>query len=580
MERGLNLDDLDYLDDLSSFEFGGSSVSDVAGANALLFEFADTSAGLEKRDFFFGELDLGKLDFNAFNDGSDTVNAEEMQFLGLSLHEKGDSQNANKRGRDDSDSSGPAASNKITHLEPGDPVPLPAFGQNLFVGKDLSVTREARSVEPLLRRQVEECMTMQENEEAERRCEELHQAINGRKAWITTALRQDVWKPGTLAVLSQLLLFLVELEAKLEVGEAQRLGHPSNPSDLVRLLIFHEELGCPVFLKDSVGVITLKLIASPGLMLAWPPTDFTVKAVCGDNISVDLKVKVSKPNPQCASQCITFPLISFEKGSRNKMVRLVFNCMVKVRNVRAEVAVSVHSGVSRPFVVTTSKKQWAQALGSILMEELYPADVGMVHRNVVANAMQVAYLRSTKQDMIDSSRPLSPHDFAYIFDRYLKDSEAQIVTKQQFQAMWEWFGSMLCRIRHDSLVLDLWLHGYIMGFITKEDSERLLISEPPGTFIIRFSYQDPGSFAIAYTAPEGNSVNHYLISKNDVHMACSLDVFLGEKPFFKFLLQTIPSFDVEMRWARVDKTKAFGRAFEPIERVEGYDEALNVGQNK
>jgi hypothetical protein len=105
-----------------------------------------------------------------------------------------------------------------------------------------------------------------------------------------------------------------------------------------------------------------------------------------------------------------------------------------------------------------------------------------------------------------------------------------------------------------------------------------LILEPPGTFILRFSFQDPGSFAIAYTAPEGNAVNHYLISKNDVNMACSLDVFLGEKPFFKFLLQTIPSFEVEMRWARVDKTKAFGKAFKSIERVKGYDKVLNVGK--
>jgi hypothetical protein len=571
MEDGLKLDDLYPL------ELGGSYVSNVAGENVVgLFDFADDGAGLGGGDLFFGELHLGKLDLS-FSDGPETANAEEMHFLGLSLN---DSQNANKRGRDlDFDNSGPA-SNKITHWEPGEPVPLPAFGQNLFNGKDLSLTREARSVEPILRRQVEECVTMQENEEAQRLCEELRQAIIGRKAWITTTLSQDVWKPGTLAVLSQLLSFLVELETKLDIGEAQRFGHHPDPSDLVRLLIFHEELGCPVFLKDAVGLISLKLITSPGLILAWPPKDITVNAVYSDNNGVDLKLKVSKPNAQCASQCITFPLISFEKGSRNKMVHLVFNCMVKVRNVEADVAIAVRSGISRPFVVTTSKKQWAQALGSILMGELYPAELGMVHRNAVANAIQVAYLRSTKQDLIDSSRPLSPHDFAYIFNRYLKDREAQIVTKEQFQALWDWFGSMLSRIRHDSLVLDLWLHGYIMGFISKEDSERLLIVERPGTFILRFSNQDPGSFAIAYTVPEGNAVNHYLISKNDVHIACSLDVFLGEKPFFKYLLQTIPSFEAEMRWARVDKIKAFGRAFEPIEKLEGYDEALNVGQNK
>ncbi len=116
----------------------------------------------------------------------------------------------------------------------------------------------------------------------------------------------------------------------------------------------------------------------------------------------------------------------------------------------------------------------------------------------------------------------------------------------------------------------MWLHGYIMGFVSKEASEALLIREPPGTFILRFSSQAPGSFAIAYTAPEG---------KSDVNMACSLDVFLGEKSFFSCLLQTIPSFDAELRWARVDKDKAFGKRFVPS-RVEGYDETLSVAPSK
>jgi hypothetical protein len=74
-------------------------------------------------------------------------------------------------------------------------------------------------------------------------------------------------------------------------------------------------------------------------------------------------------------------------------------------------------------------------------------------------------------------------------------------------------------------------------------------------------------------------VKHYLISKSDVNMACSLDVFLGEKAFFSTLLQTIPSFDAEMRWARVEKTKAFGKSF-PGVRVDGYDEALSVSRKK
>ena len=85
-------------------------------------------------------------------------------------------------------------------------------------------------------------------------------------------------------------------------------------------------------------------------------------------------------------------------------------------------------------------------------------------------------------------------------------------------------------------------------------------------------HRDSGPTPMPVTA-----VNHYLISKSDVNMACSLDVFLGEKSFFSTLLQTIPSFDAEMRWARVEKAKAFGKSFVGV-RVDGYDESLAVAR--
>jgi hypothetical protein len=43
--------------------------------------------------------------------------------------------------------------------------------------------------------------------------------------------------------------------------------------------------------------------------------------------------------------------------------------------------------------------------------------------------------------------------------------------------------------------------GYIMGLISKEGAENLLCKEEPGTFLVRFSMQSAGAFAIAYTLP-------------------------------------------------------------------------------
>lgn len=88
-----------------------------------------------------------------------------------------------------------------------------------------------------------------------------------------------------------------------------------------------------------------------------------------------------------------------------------------------------------------------------------------------------------------------------------------------------------------------------MGFIDKEQADALLLQERPGTFLLRFSSQAAGSFAIAYHAP-GGGVSHYLIKKTDVNQARSLALFLSEKEFFQTLLQTIPSFDAAPKWAR------------------------------
>jgi hypothetical protein len=175
-----------------------------------------------------------------------------------------------------------------------------------------------------------------------------------------------------------------------------------------------------------------------------------------------------KPAAAQQAQTITIPSMSFEKGSRNRMVQLVF--CAQVRRAAGGEAWTLSSPCSRPFVVTTSKKQWGPALGSLVTHMLFPLERATAPRAAVANLLQEVYLRSTHQDPVDPARPLSPHDFSYMFEAHAPergDGAGVGVTREQFTALWDWFGSMLSRIRHDALVLDMWLHGYIMGFVTK-----------------------------------------------------------------------------------------------------------------
>ena len=61
---------------------------------------------------------------------------------------------------------------------------------------------------------------------------------------------------------------------------------------------------------------------------------------------------------------------------------------------------------------------------------------------------------------------------------------------------WEWFYRIL--ILTQSHMQKLWAEGLIMGFVTKQDAEALLLTKPSGTFLLRFSDSELGGVTIAY----------------------------------------------------------------------------------
>lgn len=54
----------------------------------------------------------------------------------------------------------------------------------------------------------------------------------------------------------------------------------------------------------------------------------------------------------------------------------------------------------------------------------------------------------------------------------------------------------------------------LYGFVTKADIEGILKPFSPGTFMLRFSENNPGQIAVAYNVADGNMgmrVKHYLV---------------------------------------------------------------------
>ena len=61
---------------------------------------------------------------------------------------------------------------------------------------------------------------------------------------------------------------------------------------------------------------------------------------------------------------------------------------------------------------------------------------------------------------------------------------------------WEWFLSMLLlTMNHLKL---LWKKGYVLGFVEKAKAEDMLLQQPKGTFLLRFSDSTLGAVTIAY----------------------------------------------------------------------------------
>jgi signal transducer and activator of transcription 5B len=61
---------------------------------------------------------------------------------------------------------------------------------------------------------------------------------------------------------------------------------------------------------------------------------------------------------------------------------------------------------------------------------------------------------------------------------------------------WEWFHRIL--LLTQTHMQKLWMEGYVMGFVTKQAAENLLLHKPSGTFLLRFSDSELGGVTIAY----------------------------------------------------------------------------------
>lgn len=390
--------------------------------------------------------------------------------------------------------------------------------------------------------------------------EELDQHIK----FVENALDERVVPPASLLALESFDDFLKQASVLVRVYECAEAGH-TDPMRLCNLATVDAGPHRPIRQNEPYGPVTVRLASALVGVKVMRVTFGTVDA-SGQPLALGLDYS----EPVVCRKNIRVGNMTVSKSS--KMTLAWYSIKVTANAPASREKIAMEMPVCGPFVVITNEKQWKGAMGSILEYELFK-NQNQISRFGLCNELQRVYLCGIREpNMADPKRALTQMDFEFIFNLCGLDDA---VNGEGFSRLWDWFGSVLSRLRHDRTTCSMWGAGSIVGFISRTDAEALLIQEPPGSFLLRFSTQAPGLFAIAFTDPKGSAVNHYLLTKSDVNPSCSLAKFLLDRPFFTILVKR-----TALSWQREAKDVALAewkqQGADPANSVRGYDATLNI----
>ncbi len=273
---------------------------------------------------------------------------------------------------------------------------------------------------------------------------------------------------------------------------------------------------------SNIGVVNVELMHDAGLAK-------TMNDVVMQNNSKAMVDGESHDNEA------NFEQLTFDKGTRLQQVTLKFNQHVKLQGGQgAASSEHLESNASEPFIVTTHENQWAQAEGVLLERTLFAQQMS-VSWPLFANAFQILYLRSTRQDAESVKRPLCVEEFGYLHGKL---GGKRLIERAAWSDLWKKLQDCLRKIRFAKHLCDMWNDGAIAGFISRIDTERLLLAEPVGAFMVRFSDSADGSFVISFVMEEGaKTIKHYLVTEQDTSTKKSLAEFVRAHPRLVYLIK-------------------------------------------
>jgi len=213
---------------------------------------------------------------------------------------------------------------------------------------------------------------------------------------------------------------------------------------------------------------------------------------------------------------VEFPLL-FPTGTRKLPARAYFRAdlTLEAPYLPGLVRVEAASEGSEPFIVATHESQWSDCAGRLLRDETFAAGRASVTTWCrVANALHPSFLAATRQSSL-AERPLSATDLEYISARFVTATGAQVLSKADVDALWDWTGPTFQALRFQRNASALWTKGLIYSFAHRAAVERVLTQAARGkTMVVRLSERYAGRFAVAFVDHRG-SVRHYMLRATD-----------------------------------------------------------------
>lgn len=266
----------------------------------------------------------------------------------------------------------------------------------------------------------------------------------------------------------------------------------------------------------------------------------------------------------------------FPAGTRNKpcSIRLHVRGVIETSD-GAQCEVDVVSEPTHRFIVTTNECQYEGAELKLMAMEMYPhAGQDTCSWARFVNALNVRWMRVTRQEsessvaLVNVDRTLTVEDMDYI-TRHFFDELPKRVAYAELVSFYDFFGKVTHVYRHNGAMRQLLLQGLVWGFLSKQGASELLGKLQAGSFVIRASDSEPGSFVISWNDGESVEVRHALleskvVSSNNVGVIAD---FIASKPFLQFVCTpVIQGRSIVQRPSLRHKDDAFGMFYVQAKR--------------